>query len=98
MVAQNFQAGYEDLVGNFADDTAPDFVQPEVGSYMTYDLQVAFNGIRNLTPSIGVKNVLDKDPPYSNVGARNYFQGGYDAGYADPRGRFVYASVRYDFK
>jgi iron complex outermembrane receptor protein len=42
--------------------------------------------------------MFDKDPPYTNAGGQNYFQSGYDPGYADPRGRFYYGTVSYSFK
>jgi iron complex outermembrane receptor protein len=43
-----------------------------------------------------VKNIFDKDPPYTNAGGQ--FAAGYDIAYADVRGRFVYGSVTYTFK
>jgi iron complex outermembrane receptor protein len=48
--------------------------------------------------SLGVKNLLDEDPPYTNAAVVNYFQAGYDPGYADPRGRFFYGVVTYSFE
>jgi len=47
--------------------------------------------------TLGVKDVFDKDPPYTNVGGQAQFQTGYDATYADPRGRFNYGSLTYSF-
>ena len=45
-----------------------------------------------------VKDVFDRDPPYTNVGGQTQFQFGYDAEYADPRGRFLYGRVTYLFQ
>jgi iron complex outermembrane receptor protein len=67
-----------------------------VGSFDTYGLNLDFTGIRNLTLSAGVKNVLDREPPYTRQ--NNSFQIGYDPSLADPTGRFYYASVRFRFK
>jgi iron complex outermembrane receptor protein len=66
--------------------------------YQTFDGQVSFAGIEHLKIGVGVKNALDKDPPYTNAGGQNFFQSGYDPGYADPRGRFFYGTVSYSFK
>ncbi len=64
---------------------------------MTYDLQTVYSGIKNLTLTLGVRNLFDEDPPYTNAGGQVYFQAGYDPGYADPRGRFFYGRVNYKF-
>jgi iron complex outermembrane receptor protein len=48
--------------------------------------------------ALGIKNVFNTDPPYTNAGGQNVFQAGYDPGYADPRGRFIHGSVTYTFK
>jgi iron complex outermembrane receptor protein len=67
-----------------------------VGSYDVYGLNADFTGIRNLTLSLGVKNVLDREPPYTRQSQS--FQVGYDPALTDPTGRFYYASVRFKFK
>ncbi len=86
-VAQNFQKGYQDLPGSATG--AP----RDVGSYTTFDLQSTYSGFKGWRLTLGARNVFDKDPPYSNVGGVTQFQAGYDAQYADPRGRFVYGRV-----
>ncbi len=91
-VTQNFQAAYEDLPSNITGQTR------RVGVYETFDVQGSYLGFKNTSLTLGVKNVFDKDPPYSNVGGAVYFQSGYDASYADVRGRFVYGKVTYAFK
>jgi iron complex outermembrane receptor protein len=96
-VTQSYQAAYDDLPGNFEDTEVPDFQVREVGSYITHDLQAAFSGIENLRIALGVRNLTDRKPPYTNAGGQNFFQTGYDPGYVDPRGRFYYASLRYSF-
>jgi iron complex outermembrane receptor protein len=93
---QNFQKSYHDITSNFATagNTAP---QPRlVGNYETYDAQVMFNGFRNLQLALGVKNLTDRNPPYTNGGGQ--FAAGYDIAYADVRGRFVYGSVTFRFR
>ncbi|NRF68424.1 TonB-dependent receptor [Aquincola sp. S2] len=91
-LVQHYQKKYTDLPSTVSGET------PKVGAYQTFDLQVAYSGIKNLRVTLGVRNLLDKDPPYTNAGGQVSFQGGYDPQYADPRGRFVYAGLRYEFK
>jgi iron complex outermembrane receptor protein len=98
VVAQNFQARYKDIPGTFEDTEDPAFKVREVGSYQTWDVQGSYSGIQNLKIALGVKNALDRDPPYTNAGGQNFFQAGYDPGYADPRGRFFYGTLSYSFK
>ena len=62
---------------------------------MLLDTQLAYSGIKNLKLALGVKNLFDKDPPYTNYGGG--FIGGYDLSYADVRGRFIYGTVQYKF-
>jgi iron complex outermembrane receptor protein len=84
-LAQNYVNGYRD-----ASEAR------RVGSYETYDLQGTWDGWRGLGVTLGVKNVLDRDPPASDQGQT--FQVGYDPRYTDPRGRTFYLGLRYAFK
>ena len=61
-------------------------------------MQGRYTGIKGTTLTLGMRNLFNRPPPYSNAGGATNFQGGYDATYADPRGRFVYASVNYELK
>ena len=98
VVAQNFQLGYEDIPGTFEDPSDPAFKPRHVGSYETYDLQGSYTGFKKLKLALGIKNIFNRDPPYTNAGGQNVFQAGYDPGYADPRGQFFYGTVTYTFK
>ncbi|MCW5659957.1 MAG: TonB-dependent receptor [Burkholderiaceae bacterium] len=94
-LAQNFQKGHWDLP---ATNAAPGDPQRRVGHYETYDLQLRYTGFKSLTLRGGVRNLFDRDPPYSNAGGQTSFQTGYDPLYADPRGRFIYVGFSYEFK
>ncbi len=89
-VAQNFQDSYNDVNGNVGGTPR------HVGTYETYDAQARYTGFRHLTLTLGVKNVTDRDPPYTNSAGQ--FAAGYDIAYSDVRGRFVYGNVRYTFR
>ena len=89
-LANSFQSEYTD-------------VQPDgngnlrkVSSMSLWDLQGSYKGFRNLTLTLGVKNLLDTNPPETNQ--QNTFQSRYDASYYDARARFVYGSAQYSFK
>jgi len=97
VVQQNFQQHYQDIPGTLEDNTDPNFHPREVGSYQTWDVQGSFLGFKNLRLTVGAKNLLNRDPPYTNAGGQNYFQSGYDPGYADVRGRFYYGTLSYSF-
>jgi iron complex outermembrane receptor protein len=84
-LAQNFVLGYRDSSGT-----------RRVASYETWDLQGTWDGWRGLSLALGVRNVLDRDPPASDQGQT--FQVGYDPRYTDARGRTYYATVKYAFK
>ena len=98
VVSQNFQTSYDDIPGTFEDASDPTYKARKVASYQTFDLQGSYSGIDHMKIAVGLKNAFDKDPPYTNAGGQNYFQAGYDPGYADPRGRFYYGTVSYSFK
>jgi len=93
--SENYQVGYRDLRTSL--QTVANTPTPrQVGSYETYDAQVSYSGIKALKLTLGVKNLFDKDPPYTNYGAG--FVGSYDLSYTDVRGRFVYLTANYKFK
>lgn len=58
--------------------------------------QASYSGFKNLVLTLGVKNLLDTDPPATNQ--QNTFQVGYDPSYYDARACFVYGTIRYTFK
>jgi iron complex outermembrane receptor protein len=80
------------FVGHYTDADG----ERTVGTYSTIGLNLQYSGIRNLTIGAGVKNLLDRDPPFTRQAQS--FQVGYDPALADPTGRFFYASLRLRFK
>lgn len=96
-LAQRYQKRYYDMPSTFGAFFDPDYTAPHVRSYTLYDLQASYTGFKGLTLTFGVRNVLDEDPPYSNLGGQAAFQGGYDPTYVDPRGRFFYGRAVYRF-
>ncbi|HXZ49846.1 MAG TPA: TonB-dependent receptor, partial [Usitatibacter sp.] len=79
-VAQTFQTSYTDW------QTDLDGNPRTVGSMSLFDLQGQYTGVKHFTFTLGVKNVLDTNPPKTNQ--QNTFQVGYDPSYYDARARF----------
>ena len=97
--AQTYQSHYEDIPGTFEDPTDPAFKPHKVGEYMIFHASATYQGLmsKNLRITLGIRNLFDEDPPYTNAGGQNWFQSGYDPGYADPRGRTFYLNLTYKF-
>jgi iron complex outermembrane receptor protein len=96
--AQQYQSRYRDITGTFDDDTDPAFKPHKVGEYVLYHMYGSYTVKENLRVTLGIRNLFDQKPPYTNAGGQNYFQAGYDPGYADPRGRMFLLSATYKFK
>ena len=98
--ANQYQSHYQDILGTFEDPSDPAFTGPrKVSAYSIFHLFASYEGAftKNLRLTAGIRNLFDKDPPYTNAGGQNYFQSGYDPGYADPRGRLLQLSATYKF-
>jgi len=89
-LANTFQSDYTDV------NPDVDGNLRRVGSMSLWDVQGSYTGFKNLTLTLGVKNLADTNPPFTNSNLT--FQAGYDPSYYDPRARFVYGSIRYAFK
>lgn len=92
-LSQNYQKSYQDVPGNRAPAGSP---VRDVDAYQTFDFQLAYSGFKSTRLALGVKNLTDRDPPYTNLTSN--FLGGYDVSYGDPRGRFVYVTASHLFK
>lgn len=83
-VAQNYKSGYTDQTPN-----------NEVETYQLWDATLTYTGIKNLTLMGGVRNLADKDPPYSNQATT--FQSNYDPRFTDAIGRTWVFRAAYKF-
>jgi iron complex outermembrane receptor protein len=61
--------------------------KPRVDGYTTYNYSLTWTGIEDIKVTLGVKNLTDKDPPFT--AHQNDFAAGaaWEARIADPRGR-----------
>lgn len=92
-LSQNYQKGYVDVLGS---RVAAGSVPRKVEAYQTFDVQATYSGIKSTKLTVGIKNLTDRDPPYTNLASN--FLGGYDVSYGDPRGRFIYVTAGYTFR
>ena len=88
-LSNRFMSGYDDQ--NNVDDQ----YRQRVGRYSTWALAGTYTGNKQVDLTLGVKNLLDEDPPYTNQSTT--FQQGYDPRYTDPLGRTLYLRATYRF-
>jgi len=84
-----YQSSYTDNQTDLNDE------ERTVGTLSLWDIQGKYTGIKNLTFTLGVKNLFDRDPPVTNQ--QYTFQSGFDPSYYDARARFIYGSVNWKF-
>lgn len=100
--AKNWSAGVTNrFASHYLDQNDPNNVADpsfygNVSSYTLFDAFGSYIPVKDVTLTFGVKNVFDKNPPYSNQGST--FQVGYDPRYTDPTGRAYYLRMAYAFK
>jgi iron complex outermembrane receptor protein len=89
-LTQNFTQGYT--------DTNPDPAgnPRRVGTYDIWDVQGRCECFKNTSIVLGIKNLFDRAPPFSNQTV--YSQVGYNPQYSDPLGRLFYAKLTVAFK
>ena len=89
-LAQNFSSGYIDEKLNASNN------ERRVGTNDVWNAQGTYTGFKNATIALGIKNLFDRAPPFSNQST--FGQVMYDPRYADPRGRMFYAQLTFAFK
>ena len=66
-----------------------------VSAYTTEDLYGTYAMAMGFSFTVGVKNLADRNPPFTNYGG--LFQQGYDPRFTDPTGRTYYGRMTYSF-
>lgn len=94
----NYRNGYTDASATVRNTAtkANETIRLDVPSYITLDWQGRYKLTQAITLRMGVKNLLDKQPPLS-LRASSGHQVGYDPRYADPLGRQFYLTGNYKF-
>jgi len=99
-LSQVFRSGYNDQVlpGVSSGIVSPPDWKPKVDSYTTYNLGVSWTGIKGLTLTGVIKNLLDTDPPFAVTYDSNFGSGSsWEPRVADPRGRAFAITAEYRF-
>ncbi|HEY9104383.1 TonB-dependent receptor [Chitinimonas sp.] len=95
-LGNTFYSGYHDHNTAFNPNTDELLPARDVSSYSLWDLSGSWKVNKQFKLRVGIQNLFDKQPPYSNQGY--YFLATYDPSYTDPRGRTVYLSASYAFQ
>lgn len=67
----------------------------KVPAYTLYNVSASYSGVKNLVLTAGIKNLFDKNPPFTNQDTQ--FQVGYDPRYTDAIGRALFIRANYQF-
>jgi iron complex outermembrane receptor protein len=89
-LAQVYSSGYTEV-----NPTTPNN-ERKVGTYDIWNLQGTYSGLKNTMLTLGIKNLFDRAPPFSNQNEQGLVM--FDPRYADPRGRLFYAQIAVSFK
>ena len=69
----------------------------EVGSYLIYNYSVRYMALEDWDVTFGIKNLFDRDPPFT-AHQNDYSPGAaFDPRVADPRGRSYTLQLTYNF-
>ncbi len=104
----NWRSGYHDKVQTAADGKVREVkadgslgdyatVVRDVGAYGTLDWQTRLQLLKSTALTLGIRNVLDKAPPFSLRTSGGGNQMGFDARYANPLGRTFYLNASYKY-
>ena len=93
-LAVHDKSSYQDA-NSIGKDANGDPIYRRVSNYATEDLYASYSMAKGFSFTVGVKNLADRNPPYSNYTA--LFQQGYDPRFTDPTGRTYYGRMTYSF-
>ena len=97
-LTQVYRDGYKDYQpGGIVNGYRPTNWKPKVEAYTTYNYSVSWTGIENLKATVGIRNLLDTDPPFTLRYLDDGDGAGWEARVADPRGRSLNLLVEYAF-
>jgi iron complex outermembrane receptor protein len=93
-LALRHKTGYLDKNDPASVVGGPSFYQ-SVKPYTLVDLAISTKPVKGMGLTVGVKNLFDTDPPFSNQTDRS--QRGFDPRYTDPLGRTFFVRGSYSF-
>ena len=99
-LTQQYRGGYLDYVlpGVASGAVKPPEWNARVNSYLLHHASVTYKGIKNLSLSVGIKNIFNEDPPFSAAYDSDTGAGSsWEPRVADPRGRSYNLAATYTF-
>jgi iron complex outermembrane recepter protein len=99
-LSNSYVSGYVDRVAPGIENgsVTPALYNPNVKAYTLFNLSGSYTGIKGMTLSAGIKNILNTDPPFSAAYDSDLGAGSsWEPRLADPRGRSFWASLGYKF-
>jgi iron complex outermembrane recepter protein len=98
-LTQIYKSGYKSEVDGYGSGVSLQDLgfQTKVKAYATYNLSASYSGIKNTTLTMGITNLFDTDPPFSNHNVDNVAGAGWDARVGDPRGRAFNVRLTHKF-
>lgn len=93
-ISNRFYSSYIDEFGLGASNDGP---QRTVGSQSTWDVYSSYTPFAGLTAVLGVRNLFNTNPPFTNAVQNNY-AAGYSSQYSNPILRDFYLHLTYKFK
>lgn len=93
-LTEQYNRGYYDEVPV---GIIPPGFNPRVSSYNLYNLGVGYAGFDNTTINFTIKNLFDKDPPFSAHSVDDVVGAGWDAREGQPRLRAFMLALKYKF-
>ncbi|OYU32378.1 MAG: TonB-dependent receptor [Comamonadaceae bacterium PBBC2] len=99
-LTQIYRSGYKDAVlpGVANGSVKPVDLQQDVEAYSTFNASLTYSGIKNVGLTVGIKNLFDKDPPFTAVYDSDTGAGSsWEPRVADPRGRSLTLLATYKF-
>lgn len=100
MLQNLYRSGYTDRVlpGVANGSVVPPNWNPKVKAYQLWNASLGYAVMKNLNLTVGVRNLLDKDPPFSAAYDDNTGAGSsWEPRVADPRGRSFMLQIDYKF-
>lgn len=94
-LSNSYSSSYEDQNSAINVTDGKRVSENRVKAYSLWDLSGSYQWNASLKIRVGVQNLLDTPPPYSNQAF--FFISGYDPSYTDPRGRSMYVRAQYRF-
>lgn len=96
-LSQSYTAGYQSERDGFGAGFTSPLAPSRVDSYTIYNLTGTYTGIKNLSITAGIKNLLDTKPSFSAHNVDNVAGAGWDARVGDPRLRSFILRLNYKF-